>query len=173
MKDQNKEKDNSRQKSSTIFFVLLALTILQFIHIRKSVQTIDSLEDSLIGLMTTQTYYDDLTSLRGNGLDLEEKLKGRIFCAYREGLSFKFKFEKQQILTWVTTLSSPKIYITQEAKPTLFTNYHREGNQIFWNIELLGNSYSFNGVPILYEDSPSLIRGKTDILIEFTDDHSC
>jgi len=173
MKDQNKVKDNIRSKNSIIIFVLLFLATLQFIHIRKMNQTIKSLERAAMGLITTSNYYDDLSTLRNDGLAIQESLKGRVFCAYREGLSFKFKFEKQQITTWITTLNSSKLYITQESRPTLITNYHNQGNHLYWNVELLGKSYSFNGIPIIYEDSPSLIRGKTEILTEFTDDHSC
>ena len=173
MKDQNKEQMNVGSKNSVIIFALLFLAILQFIYIRKTIQSISSVEQAIRGLITTQNYYDDLSSLKNHGLAIEEKLKGRVFCAYREDLSFKFKFNKQQVTIWITSLTSPKIYKTQEERPVLITNYHNEGNHLYWNVELLGKSYSFNGIPIIYENSPSLIRGKTEILTEFTDDHSC
>jgi len=158
----NSPNRNGRSFTTGIIFTLFALTVVQFILAQKVQQSLDHLQYAYAGFRTSAQYYDDFTS--DKTLSYPYSLKGKLFCAKRDGLQFQFEFGGQKVKSWIWSIGNKKLYMAQA--PTVVTSYLQKDMLVQWNINFLGKSYSFSALAFIYPEGGSFLRGHSEIMWE-------
>lgn len=156
----NSPNDNNRLLKTGILFALLVLTLLQFILAQKVQQSLDHLQYAYAGFKTSAQYYDDFEQMMSSSYTL----KGRVFCARREGLQFQFEFGPQMVRSWIWSVGNKKLYMAQE--PAAIGGYLHKDRLIEWNINFLGRNYSFSAIAFIYPEGGSFLRGHRELMWE-------
>jgi len=151
---------NKRSFTTSVIFILLALTLVQFILAQRVHQSLDHLQYSYAGFKSSTRYYDHFKNI-----DLfPYSLVGKVFCAKRDDLQFKFKFGKEKVYSWIWSSGDRDLYLSET--PTLITSYLQKEMQLWWNLNLMGTNYSFSALAFIYPEGGSFLRGHSEIMWE-------
>lgn len=143
-----------------IVLTFFTLTVIQFILIQRVEQSLDHLQYAYAGFKSSARYYDGFDKM----IKYPYSLKGKLFCARRDGLQFQFEFGKEKVRSWIWSIGNKKLYMAQE--PTLVTSYLHKDRLLEWNIKFLGKDYSFSALAFIYPEGGSFLRGHSELMWE-------
>lgn len=154
---------NNRSNYSRLIYLLITLTLLQFVAYQRLSRSIEETYYAIKGLKSISHYYDDFSSQPHFSYSLE----GKIFCAQRDGLVFQFQFFKNQVKSWIWSHQFKELYLKDsQSAPTVVTNFQQKNMKLLWNIPLMGKTYSFSALAYIYRQGSSFLRGHSEVMKE-------